>query len=68
MLPPSSMVTIRSVDKFIEHYNLERSHLGYRLQGRTPARDLRESLGIKELPSLMFHQTEEIKEEPKEAA
>jgi hypothetical protein len=29
---------------------------------------LREALGVKELPSLMFHQTEEIKEEPKEAA
>jgi transposase InsO family protein len=56
------------LDKFIEYYNLERSHQGYRLQGRTPAEALREALGIKELPSLMFHQTEEIKEEPKEAA
>jgi transposase InsO family protein len=56
------------LDKFIEYYNLERSHQGYRLQGRTPAQALREALGIKELPSLMFHQTEEIEEEPKEAA
>jgi transposase InsO family protein len=56
------------LDKFIEYYNLERSHQGYRLQGRTPAQALREALGIKELPSLMFHQTEEIKEEPKESA
>lgn len=56
------------LDKFIEYYNLERSHQGYRLQGRTPVQALREALGIKELPSLMFHQTEEIEEEPKEAA
>jgi hypothetical protein len=38
------------------------------LQGRTPAQALREALGIKELLSLMFHQTDEIIEEPKEAA
>jgi transposase InsO family protein len=56
------------LDKFIEYYNLERSHQGYRLQGRTPAQALREALGIKELPSLVFHQTDEIEEEPKEAA
>jgi len=52
----------------MEYYNLERSHQGYRLQGRTPAQALREALGIKELPSLMFHQTEEIEDEPNEAA
>jgi transposase InsO family protein len=56
------------LDKFIEYYNLERSHQGYRLQGRTPAQALREALGIKELPSLMFHQTGETEEEPNEAA
>jgi hypothetical protein len=52
----------------LEYCNLERSHQGDRLQGRTPAQALREALGINELPSLMFSQTEEIEEEPKEAA
>jgi transposase InsO family protein len=39
------------LDKFITYYNLERSHQGYRLQGRTPAQALREALSIDELPS-----------------
>jgi|GEM_PF-6021006 len=56
------------LDKFIEYYNIKRSHQGYRLQGRTPAEALREALGIKELPFLMFHQTGEIEEEPNKAA
>ncbi len=34
------------------HYNLERSHQGYRLNGRTPAQALKEALGITDLPSL----------------
>jgi hypothetical protein len=36
------------------HYNLERSHQGYRLSGRTPAKALRDALGIDTLPSLRF--------------
>ena len=39
------------LDKFMTYYNLERSHQGYRMQGRTPAQALREALGIEELPS-----------------
>ena len=39
------------LDKFITYYNLERSHQGYRLQGRTPAQALREALSVDELPS-----------------
>lgn len=33
---------------------LERSHQGYRLNGRTPAQALREALGIESLPELRF--------------
>src|SRR5438067_6316069 len=43
----------RDLDVFLEHYNLRRSHQGYRLGGRTPAQALREALAIDEdLPSL----------------
>ena len=41
----------RDLDRFLEYYNLHRTHQGYRLQGRTPAQALREALGIEELPS-----------------
>jgi len=44
----------RDLDEFMAHYNLERSHQGYRLNGRTPAQALREALGIKKLPNLRF--------------
>jgi hypothetical protein len=36
--------------RFLEYYNLERSHQGYRLKGRTPAQAPREALGIDDLP------------------
>src|SRR5437867_13289267 len=42
----------RDLDAFLEHYNLRRSHQGYRLAGRTPAQALQEALGIAELPAL----------------
>jgi len=42
----------RDLDKFIEYYNLNRSHQGYRLKGRTPAQALREALGVDELPPI----------------
>ncbi len=38
------------LDRFLAWYNAERSHQGYRLQGRTPAQALREALGIEDLP------------------
>ena len=44
----------RDLDAFMTHYNLERSHQGYRLNGRTPAQALREALGVEALPSLEF--------------
>ena len=35
------------------YYNLERSHQGYRLRGRTPAQALRETLAIETLPPIV---------------
>ena len=43
----------RDLDTFLRYYNLERSHQGYRLRGRTPARALRETLAIKTLPPIV---------------
>lgn len=43
----------RDLDRFLAYYNLERSHQGYRLKGRTPAQALREALGIEELPAIV---------------
>jgi len=36
----------RDLDRFLDDYNLERSHQGYRLRGRTPAQALCEALGL----------------------
>jgi transposase InsO family protein len=44
----------RDLDAFMRHYNTERSHQGYRLNGQTPAAALRAALGIEQLPSLDF--------------
>jgi hypothetical protein len=49
----------RDLDAFMTHYNLERSHQGYRLNGRTPAQALREALGLETLPSLEFETIDE---------
>jgi transposase InsO family protein len=43
----------RDLDEFIGYYNTKRSHQGYRLNGRTPAQALRESLGGAELPPIV---------------
>jgi transposase InsO family protein len=48
----------RDLDRFLAYYNLERTHQGYRLRGRTPAQALREALGISDLPPLAFHPEE----------
>jgi len=37
----------------VEYYNLQRSHQGYRLHGRTPAQALREALGVDDLPAVI---------------
>jgi transposase InsO family protein len=50
----------RDLDRFLEYYNLERSHQGYRLLGRTPAQALREALGIAELPPFTPAREEEV--------
>jgi transposase InsO family protein len=51
----------RDLDRFLGHYNLERSHQGYRLRGRTPAQALREALGLEELPPVVPQSGEEEK-------
>jgi len=43
----------RDLDRFLTYYNLERSHQGYRLKGRTPAQALREALGVDDLPAIV---------------
>jgi hypothetical protein len=50
----------RDLDRFLEYYKLQRSHQGYRLNGRTPAQALRDALGVEELPS--FNQEESTTE------
>jgi len=47
----------RDLDRFLEYYNLQRSHQGYRLNGRTPAQALREALAIEELPAFTKEET-----------
>ena len=49
----------RDLDVFLRVYNLERSHQGYRLKGRTPAQALREALEIEELPPVAPEEEEE---------
>jgi transposase InsO family protein len=58
----------RDLDAFLAHYNLDRSHQGYRLRGRTPAQALREALGVAELPSLNFSPDQEDTEGPEPLA
>lgn len=50
----------RDVDRFLRFYNLDRSHQGYRLKGRTPVQALREALGVEEIPDIV--PAEEISE------
>jgi hypothetical protein len=43
----------RDLDRFLRYYNLERSHQGYRLKGRTPVQALREALGVEQIPDIV---------------
>jgi hypothetical protein len=43
----------RDLDRFLRYYNLERSHQGYRLKGRTPVQALKEALGIHDSPEIV---------------
>lgn len=43
----------RDLDRFLRYYNLERSHQGYRLKGRTPVQALKEALGIDTIPDIV---------------
>ncbi len=58
----------RDLDRFITYYNLERSHQGYRLRGRTPAQALREALGVDDLPSFVGSPDQEDTEGPEPMA
>ena len=49
----------RDLDRFLAYYNLERSHQGYRLKGRTPAQALREALGVEAIPPVVPQAQEE---------
>lgn len=48
------------LDKFLEYYNLKRSHQGYRLKGRTPAQALREALKVKKLPPFIAAENDTV--------
>lgn len=50
----------RDLAVFLRYYNLERSHQGYRLKGRTPVQALMEALGITEIPDIV--PSEEVNE------
>lgn len=52
--------TQADLDRFLAYYNLEGSHQGYRLRGKTPAQALREALSVEELPALTYSQEDEI--------
>ncbi len=58
------------LDRFLDYYNLQRSHQGYRLQGRTPAQALAEALDLKidALPPFNPPKTTEENTTQKEAA
>ena len=43
----------RDLDRFIRYYNLERSHQGYRLKGRTPVQALMDALAVTEIPDII---------------
>jgi transposase InsO family protein len=49
----------RDLDRFLEYYNLHRSHWGYRLGG-PPAQALQDALGPTELPPLVPAEGEEV--------
>lgn len=52
------------LDAFLRYYNLERSHQGYRLKGRTPAQALREALAVDALPPIVLEQEVTPENEP----
>jgi transposase InsO family protein len=51
----------RDLDSFLTRYNLQRTHQGYRLKGRTPVQALMEAIGLTEPPS--FPQSEPAPEQ-----
>lgn len=43
----------RDLDRFMDYYNTQRTHQGYRLKGRTPAQALKDALRIDTLPAFV---------------
>jgi hypothetical protein len=56
------------LDRFLVYYNVERSHQGYRLKGRTPAQVLIEALDMEEIPPVVPEATIDDETELREAA
>lgn len=50
----------RDLDRFLAFYNEERTHQGYRLQGRTPAQAMREALDLPSLPPMITSEASEF--------
>lgn len=48
---------VADLDRYLDSYNLERSHQRCRLQGPTPVQAPREALGLAELPPLIDQET-----------
>jgi transposase InsO family protein len=59
----------RDLDRFLDYYNLQRSHQGYRLRGRTPAQALCEALGLSldQLPPFLKEETDQTAAETEAA-
>ena len=58
----------RDLDRFLVYYNIERSHQGYCLKGRTPAQALMHALEVKEIPPVVPEATIDDETELREAA
>ncbi len=58
----------RDLDRFLDFYNLERSHQGYRLEGRAPAQALREALGRKKLPPIVPKENAQVRKQATQSA
>ena len=56
----------RDLDRFLAYYNVDRTHQGYRLKGRTPVQALCEALGLEAAPTFPQLSTEPGEEIGKE--
>ena len=54
----------RDLDRFLTCYNLQRTHQGYRLKGRTPVQALMEAMALTEPPT--FHSPSRLRKRTRE--